>query len=318
VLRVASWGSAPAIPSGQSGRVQLADWLGDRRNPLTARVAVNRTWQKLFGEGLVRSVDYFGVRGELPSHPALLDHLASRFMREGWSQKRLLRSLVLSRTYRMGSGTSETAARKDPDNRLLWRMNRQRLDAEALRDAMLVAGGELKACAGGPGMPLEIVENTGLLQPKGVNPPTFNLVRFRPEQEFQRTVYLPIIRAAQPLPSRLRDVFDFTQPAQMAGRRAQTVVPTQALFLLNNDLPRKRAAGLAAAVTSEASDRTARLDSLWLRVLNRPITPPERADALAFLAGLEPLEKPENPGPPLAWVELCHSLLSSNEFLFRL
>ncbi len=321
VVRVAAWGSTPPIPAGQSGRLQLAGWLADNRNPLTARVAVNRIWQKLFGEGLVRSVDYFGIRGERPTHPELLDHLASRFMREGWSHKRLLRALVLSRTYRMGSGPNPAAARVDPDNRLLWRMNRQRLDAEALRDAMLVASGELKSGGGGPSLPLEYVENTGLLQPKGVNPPTFSLNRVRPEQDFQRTIYLPIVRAAQPAPARLRDVFDFTQPAQMAGRRAQTVVPTQALFLLNNELLRRRGAGLATALGETLTDRTARLEALWLRVLNRPITPAELADAGAFLDRLEsPPGSAGSPpaGPPAAWLELCHALLSSNEFLFRL
>ncbi|MBL8865626.1 MAG: DUF1549 domain-containing protein, partial [Planctomycetia bacterium] len=99
VVQVASWGKLPEIPKGQSGRLQLADWLADRRNPLTARVTVNRLWQKLFGEGLVRSVDYFGARGEMPSHPELLDHLATRFMNHGWSQKKLIRAIVLSRVY---------------------------------------------------------------------------------------------------------------------------------------------------------------------------------------------------------------------------
>jgi hypothetical protein len=197
-------------------------------------------------------------------------------------------------------------------------MRRQRLDAEAIRDAMLAASGELKTCDGGPSLPLEYVENTGLLKPTGVNPPTFSLGRFRPEQEFQRTVYLPIVRAAQPGPARLRDVFDFTQPAQTAGMRAQTVVPTQALFLLNNDLVRRRAAGLASTLAAEAPSHGARLERLWLRVLNRPIMPVERAEALAFLQRVrEPGESPgEEPAP--AWVELCHALLSSNEFLFRL
>src|SRR5207244_3129376 len=102
-VAIATLGPAPAIPSDQSGRLQLADWLVSPTNPLTARVLVNRLWQKLFGEGLVRSVDYFGLRGEAPSHPELLDHLATRIVREGWSQKRLLRELVLSRTYRISS-----------------------------------------------------------------------------------------------------------------------------------------------------------------------------------------------------------------------
>jgi hypothetical protein len=318
VLRVACWGPSPTIPAGQSGRLQLADWLADGRNPLTARVTVNRIWQKLFGEGLVRSVDYFGTRGERPTHPELLDHLAARFTREGWSQKQLIRALVLSRTYRMSSGPDALSARRDPDNRLLWRMNRQRLDAEALRDAMLAASGELKPCDGGPALPLEYVENTGQLQLAGVNPPSFTLNRFRPEQEYQRTVYLPIIRAAQPAPSRLRDVFDFTQPAQMAGRRPQTVVPTQALFLLNAELVRKRAAALTATLTASSHDRTTRLEALWMRVLNRPIAPVERADAIAFLDRLQAADSGRGADPQAAWVELCHALLASNEFLFRL
>lgn len=149
-VRVASWDKFSAIPAGQSGRLQLADWLADKRNSLTPRVTVNRIWQKLFGEGLVRSVDYFGTRGETPSHPELLDHLATRFMQDGWSQKQLIRSIVLSRTYRLSSTNNAAAMQVDPDNRLLWRMNRQRLDAEALRDQLLAVSGELKQSNGGP------------------------------------------------------------------------------------------------------------------------------------------------------------------------
>ncbi|MFM7606787.1 MAG: PSD1 and planctomycete cytochrome C domain-containing protein, partial [Prosthecobacter sp.] len=134
LVRVAMWGPQPKIPAGQSGRLQLADWIADSRNPLTARIAVNRVWQKLFGEGLVRSVDYFGTRGDTPSHPELLDHLAHRFMKEGWSQQKLIRSLALSRTYRLACGDPQS---QDPENKLLTRMNRQRLDAESIRDAML-------------------------------------------------------------------------------------------------------------------------------------------------------------------------------------
>ncbi len=114
------------MPRNQSGRLQLAEWLADPRHPLTARVAVNRIWQKLFGEGLVRSVDYFGVRGAAPSHPALLDHLAARFTRDGWSQKQLIRTLVLSRVYGLSSGTDPAALARDPENRLWWRMHSMR------------------------------------------------------------------------------------------------------------------------------------------------------------------------------------------------
>jgi len=288
VMRVASWAPFPAIPQGQSGRLQLADWLADPRNPLTARVAVNRVWQKLFGEGLVRSMDYFGERGERPSHPELLDHLATRFMREGWSPKKLLRALVLSRTYRMAGTNNATALQTDPDNRLLWRMNRLRLDAEAIRDSLLAVSGELQPSTGGPALVLENPANTGSLVQKGINPPSYTHRVPRPSQEFERTIYLPVMRGgfAGPDfagPDRLRGTFDFIDPAQIAGQRPQTVVPTQALFLLNNDLPRKRAAALARDLVQKHPDRAARVEELWLRVLSRPATPEERADAHAFL-----------------------------------
>ena len=136
-------------------RAALARWITRHDNPLTARVMVNRIWQKLFGEGIVRSVDYFGTRGEGPSHLELLDHLATRFRQNGWSQKQLIRSLVLSRTYRLSSANDAHAMRVDPDNRLLWRMNRQRLDAEALRDSLLAISGELISSDGGPALVLE-------------------------------------------------------------------------------------------------------------------------------------------------------------------
>ena len=310
LMAVASWGELPPIPANQSGRVQLADWLADSRNPLTARVTVNRIWQKLFGEGLVRSVDYFGVRGELPTHPELLDHLATRFVRGGWSQKQLIRSLVLSRAYRMSSAHNAVAMTKDTDNRLLWRMNRQRLDAEAIRDSMLAISGKLAPANGGPALPLEFPENVTSLSPKAVNPPAFNLKKFRPVQEFERTVYLPVIRTAtQPGPAKLRDVFDFTQPAQISGKRAETAVPTQALFLLNSDMLRARATELAQHLTQTESNAGARLEVLWLRVLNRPITSAERDEANQLIESLL---------ADKAWIELSHALLSSNEFLLRL
>jgi hypothetical protein len=307
-LSVASTG-APAIPETESGRVQLADWIASPGNPLTARVAVNRIWQKLFGEGLVRSVDYFGVRGEKPSHPELLDYLAAKFAENDWSQKRLIRELVLSRTYRMDSAPNEPAHAADPDNRLLWRMNRRRLDAEALRDGLLSVSGQLLSSNGGPALPLEFPENVHNIDPSNVNPPSFSLSRWRPDQPYQRTIYLPVIRSgAQPGPAELRNVFDFTQPAEFAGRRATTAVPTQALFLMNSPVVKSYAKALAERVTNEASDHAQRLESLWRWTLNRPIAAQERQDAEAFL---------ETAGET-GWIELCHALIASNEFLMQL
>jgi len=320
-LRVAAWDKFPAIPAGQSGRVQLADWIADRRNPLTARVTVNRLWQKLFGEGLVRSVDYFGERGERPSHPELLDHLATRFMADGWSQKRLLRGLVLSHAYRLSSANHADGLRLDPENRLVWRMNRQRLEAEAIRDSLLKVSGELIAKTGGPGLALEIIENTGGLVAAGVNPPNYHHRKPRPSQEFERTLYLPVMRNGPTSADNLRSFFDFVDPAGISGQRNQTVMPTQSLFLLNNDLVRKRAGALAKALIAAHADEDGRLEALWLRAWNRPITAAERTDARNFLREITPLLKqPREPAALEAarWQELCHSLLASNAFIYRL
>jgi len=330
-VRVASWDAFPAIPAGQSGRLQLAEWLADKRHPLTARVTVNRIWQKLFATGIVPSVDYFGTRGDVPTDPDLLDHLATRFMKGGWSQKTFLRALVLSRTYRLGSANPKSAIgsvrpspdpqSKDPGNKLYWRMNRQRLDAEAMRDSMLAASGELIRDGGGPGLVLEEPENCGALSLKGVNPPNYSHRKPRPSQEFERTLYLPVLRNGTAGPDRLRAFFDFVNPAEIAGQRNQTIVPTQTLFLLNNDLIRKRAHVLADKLIAEEPDEVARLESLWLRVLNRPLSSAEREEALAFLGSVEPLITTAKVRPVLdsiKWRELCHSLLASNEFVFRL
>lgn len=320
VIKVASWKEPPEITAGQSGRLQLADWLADRRNPLTARVAVNRVWQKLFGEGLVRSVDYFGTRGETPSHPELLDHLASRFMQNGWSQKRLIRSIVLSRTYRLSSMNDAAAMQSDHDNRLLWRMHRQRLDAEAIRDSLLAVSGELLPSNGGPALVLEELENCGDLVQQGVNPPNYNHRKSRPEQEFQRSIYLPVLRTNTMDLDRIRNHFDFVNPAQIAGQRAQTVVATQSLFVMNNELFRKRAKALADRLITNTTQLDERVEQLWMRVFNRPVSLNERNDALAFLRELEATLETEDSSSreSLCWQEICHSLLASNEFLFRL
>ena len=320
-LRVASWDKFPAIPAGQSGRLQLAEWITDRRNPLTARVTVNRLWQKLFGEGLVRSVDYFGERGERPSHPELLDHLATRFMADGWSQKRFLRGLVLSHAYRLSSANHAEGLSLDPENRLFWRMNRQRLEAEAIRDSLLKVSGELAAKSGGPSLALEIIENTGALAAAGINPPSYHHRKSRPSQEFERTVYLPVMRNGPSSADKIRSFFDFVDPASITGQRNQTVMPTQSLFLLNNDLVRKRAGSLAKQLIAAHADENARLEALWLRAWNRPITGEERTDARSFLKEITSLLKtPRAPDALEAarWQELCHSLLASNTFIYRL
>jgi hypothetical protein len=319
--RVLQTDAAAVIPTHQSGRVELARWISHPRHPLTARVAVNRVWQKLFGEGLVRSVDYFGMRGERPSHPELLDWLALRYQDVGWSQKQLLRDLVLSRTYRQSSLPNAEFESRDPDNRWLWRMPRRRLDAEALRDGLLAVAGRLQPSVGGPGLPLEYPENTGGLRRGEVNPPHFNLGRFRPEQEYVRTVYLPIIRSGPQVgPAEVRNVFDFTQPGEFAGRRSTTTVPTQALFLMNGPLLKNRAREVADRVLREAASEADRLPHLWRLVLGREASAEEQAGARQLLEQVRPELAAGGELAPAelelrAWSELCHALLASNEFL---
>src|SRR5262249_17439211 len=152
---------------------------------------VNRIWQRLFGRGLVASVDYFGVRGERPTHPELLDYLSAQFVRDGWSQKRLIRELVLSRAYRQRAevnDASQAALAADPENRLLWRMSPRRLEAEMLRDAVLAVSGQLQPCLGGQALAPEFIENVGGLNPADVNPISFSLNRLRDEQRSLRTI----------------------------------------------------------------------------------------------------------------------------------
>ena len=314
-VKAAFTGAAPAIPSAQSGRLQLADWITHPNNKLTARVTVNRIWQKLFGQGIVPSVDYFGLRGEKPSNLPLLDALAARFVRLGWSQKQLIREIMLSPAYRQES--VETA---EP-TRLA--QHRFRLDAEAIRDAVLAVSGTLLSASGGPALALEYPENVNGLDPKSVNPVAFSVTKFRPEQPSVRTVYLPIIRSGlQKGSADILDVFDFPQPAQMQGQRSITTVPPQALYLMNGPLAKNEGGKLGDQLwKSPAASDAERLASLYLRVLNRPITAEENASAQAFLASFnEPVaasdEEPQR--KHLAWAQLCQALFASNEFLFRL
>ncbi len=314
-VKAAFSGSAPAIPANQSGRAQLADWLTSSNNKLTSRVTVNRLWQKLFGQGIVPSVDYFGLRGEKPRNPELLDALATRFVQIGWSQKKLIREIMLSPAYRQSSSA--------PTNPSLTAQYRSRLDAEAIRDSVLAISGSLLPASGGPALALEFPENVSGLDPKSVNPVAFSVTKFRPEQANVRTLYLPIIRSSlQKGPGEILDIFDFAQPAQLQGQRFITTVPPQALYLMNGPLAKNEGGRLGDQLwKAPAKDDEARLAELYLRVLNRPITTDETAEALAFLATFDTPIPASDEVPQrkhLAWALLCQALFTSNEFLFRL
>ena len=200
----------PEIGPDVSGRAQLAEWLTGARNPLTGRVAVNRVWQHLFGQGLVGTPDDFGTRGERPSNPELLDHLARRFMQQGWSVKRLIRHLVLSRTYQLSSNFDRAAAARDPENRWLWRMNRRRLQVEALRDGLLAVSGQLDPSPAESVVADLNVQATGV----GVKPN-------KPVRSVRRTIYLPVVRNDLPA---LFQLFDFGDSLSVNGRRSATNV----------------------------------------------------------------------------------------------
>src|SRR4051794_4410877 len=175
----------PALPTNRSGRLELAKWLTDPKHPLTARVMVNRVWRWHFGKGLVRSVDNFGLIGEQPTHPELLDWLATEFVKDGWSLKKLHKRLVLSATYQMSSAHDAKAALADPDNRLLWRANGRRLEAEAIRDSLLAVGGVLDRTAGGPAL-THVKNRDYLFDHTSKDRTTYAGLR--------RSVYLPVIR----------------------------------------------------------------------------------------------------------------------------
>lgn len=336
-VQVATHGPIPAIAGGESGRRQLADWLTHAASPLVSRITVNRIWQRLFGRGIVNSVDYFGVRGEAPTHPELLDALAADFIRDGWSRKRLIRRIVLSRTYRQQSeldAASQPALAADPDNRLYWRMSPRRLEAEMLRDAALAVSDGLQPFDGGPALAPEFLENVGGLNPKDVNPISFALNKFRDEQSRIRTIYLPVVRSSEQRgPADVLNFFDFAQPARLSGDRPTTSVASQALFLLNGPLlneASRRIATRLLADTTLASDEE-RISALSLRVLGRPPVDGDAAAMLEFLAageiqatsGTATADTSPNSDAVAAdrtvrWQRLIHALLVSNEFLFRL
>ena len=335
----------PALTRGGSGRVQLAEWLTDPRNPLTARVWVNRVWRHLFGAGLVRTVDNFGFTGEPPSHPELLDYLASEFIKNGWSTKQLVRRIVLSRTWRQSSvnqhvvavassrrtddpqvgPTNETERRleatatitdRDPENRLLARANRRRLEAEVIRDSMLLASGQLDRTRGGPSLPVDVPGN---LNPGG----TGNMrdgIRLPDSMKFRRTIYLPQKRKGPFDALDFLGAFDLPDPNQETGRRNTTTVPTQALYLLNSPFVQQCAKAVAERAVRQSSSPRERVIHVYRGILGRKPTDSEADDALTFVGELQSTAA-NGSAPPidelLAWSRLSQSLLISNEFLFR-
>jgi mono/diheme cytochrome c family protein len=264
-----------------SGRLELARAITDPKNPLTARVFVNRVWQQLFGRGIVGTAGDFGLRGDPPSHPELLDHLAATFVADGWSVKRLVRRIVLSAAYRQRSDDRADAAKVDPDNALLWRMSRRRLAFESMRDAFVAASGKLDRTVGGPSVQNFLAVNAN-----------------------RRTLYAHLDRLNVPGVYR---TFDYPSPDATSPRRDQTTVPPQALFLMNHPFVAACAKDVVLRPdVAIVTDPMQKLDRVYAILYGRTPTEKERALAIEVLGT----------DPATAWPRLAHALLMTNEFLF--
>lgn len=292
----------PQFTAQESGRRQFAEWLVDPQNPLTARVFVNRVWRWHFGRGLVRTTDNFGLLGEAPSHPELLDWLARRFIADGWSVKALHRLILNSSTYQQASAEVE----RDPDNRLFSRAEVRRLEAEAVRDSLLAVSGQLDTTMGGSLLKLKNREY--FFDHTSKDQTTYDSPR--------RSLYLPIVR------NNVLDMFqllDFPDPGVSNSDRATTVVPLQALLILNSDFVMQAAAEFAERLRCEASDDEQRLSRLYLIALGREPTSDERSADRAFLttvAQSQPTEADVDQRQRQAWATLCQVVLATNEFMY--
>ncbi len=305
-----------SLPQDASGRLQFADWLADPHNPLTARVYVNRVWQRLFGRGLVATADDFGVNGTAPSHPQLLDHLSLHFMEKNWSTKSLLRELVLSRTYASDSRFLPTNYHRDPDNIYLWRMPARRIEAEVFRDAIMMVSGQLDFAS-----PRRATSVFARLYPwRDVEYRTFS-PEFLPDQidHPYRSVFLPVVRGVLPP---IFQLFDFAAPDRPIAVRDQSTVPAQSLFLMNSDWVTQQARFYATFILEKnfADDR-ARIQYLYRSAFAREPTADELGDSLEYLdlggqrnttAGFE-----QSTGAIFErWTNLCQTVLASAEFRY--
>jgi Protein of unknown function (DUF1553)/Protein of unknown function (DUF1549)/Planctomycete cytochrome C len=300
----------PIFNETSSGRLELAEWLASTTNPLTARVAVNRIWGWHFGRPLVGTTENFGVLGEKPVHPELLDWLARNLMQNGWSIKQLHRTILNSSTYQMSAFHPESASPQalDPENRWLWKFQIQRLDAEQIRDSLLAVSDRLDWQIDGKSVPLRnrqfVFDHTSIDHTKYTS--------------LRRALYLPIIRNNL---YTLFEQFDFPDPTMTTGHRNQTTVAPQSLLLMNNELVMDSAAQLAQSLIANYQHPSQRLSELYLRLLARHPTDTERDKCLQYVndhvstgrldaARLSPDVEHQ------AWVLLVQALVATNDFLY--
>ncbi len=293
------------LPEQVGGRrARLADWISSDHNPLTARVLVNRLWHYHFGLGLVATPDDFGLNGDRPSHPALLDGLAAELIRQDWRLKPIHKLLVTSRTYRQSTQHPEHAvyADRDPDNRLLWRAHFRRIEAEVLRDTMLAVSGELNEVGGGPGF------REALPEEMGTNFPFFNWQAAEPSDRARRSVYL-FQRRNMVMP--LMEAFDVADASASCGRRSVSVNAPQVFMLFNGDFAHQRAAAFARRIRRECgSDLEKQVSMLFACAFGRSPSETERSECEIFL------EEASTEETESALGDLCLALFNANEFCY--
>lgn len=284
----------PVIPADVSGRLELAKWIASPQNPLTARVFVNRIWHHLLGSGLVRTVDNFGIRGETPSHPELLDHLALKLMKNGWSTKSLIREIVLSKTYQLSSQSTATQRAADPDNRFLTHQNLRRLDAEAIRDTILFVSGKL-----------DLSQHDQTIKPDTTSEYGYQF------QNPYRSVYIPVFR------NRLHDlmaVFDFPDPNLSVGRRNTSTLSTQALYLMNNPFVLEQSRHIAERLLKQfPHDQSARIDSLFRITLGRTPNQTEKTQAEHFFSQSQTTAERSQTE---LWTTFCQTIIACIDFRY--
>lgn len=294
-LSLVSFQDQPTIPADHSGRLELAEWITSPENPLTARVYVNRVWQHLFGVGIVSTVDNFGSMGDQPANPALLDYLAQDFLHNGWSTKKLVREILLSRAYRLGSDVPAGYREIDPADHLVWRHAPRRLEAEEVRDSLLASSGQLDLDhpRGSPAMALRMIE----IRDDG--PAVTSILASADRSQF-RSVYLPLLRGETP---RAIAAFDPVVQTLVTGQRDATTVPTQSLFMLNSPFVRRQALILAGSLlTAEYSSDDARIREVYQRVLGRDPKPQEAAKVKTFVAQYSATWRQAHPDAPASGV----------------
>jgi hypothetical protein len=270
--------------------LELAEWIASAEHPLTARVMVNRIWHHVFGVGILRTTDNFGDSGERPSHPQLLDYLAAEFVADGWSVKKMVRRMVLSSAYQMSYTPNEQYDGLDIENRLLWRANRKRLEAECIRDAMLTVSGQLDPMRGG--MTISKLSQYDL----GYK-----------HDSMRRSVYVPAFRNSL---MGILDVFDVANPNLVTGTRNASTLPTQSLYLMNSPFVIEQAKKAAERLISDELPNDQLVTEIYRLALGRKPTKNEQVLAEDYLASFP---KDNRLG---ALTSLCHSVFASVDFRY--